>query len=44
MQKDIAFLKVHNADFESLQFKRETYGKMPVMVRRFPSEDLERLQ
>jgi hypothetical protein len=35
MQKDIAFLKVHNADSESLQFGRETYGRMPVMVKAF---------
>jgi hypothetical protein len=40
MQKDIAFLKVQGADFKPLQYGRETYGKMPAVVRGFPLEDL----
>jgi hypothetical protein len=42
MQKDIAFLKVKGAHLKPLQYGRETYGKLPVVVRGFPSEDLDR--
>jgi tetratricopeptide (TPR) repeat protein len=40
-QKDIAFLRVQNADFKPLQCGVETYAQMPVVVRGFPFEDLE---
>jgi S1-C subfamily serine protease len=39
MQKDIAFLKVKDADFKPLEIGRQTYGNMPVVVRGFPLED-----
>ncbi len=41
MQRDVAFLRVKNADFKPLQYGRETYGEMPVVVRGFPFEDLD---
>ncbi len=40
MQKDIAFLKVQGADFKPLEYRRETYGNIPVVVRGFPLQDL----
>jgi tetratricopeptide (TPR) repeat protein len=40
MRRDIAFIKVKGADFKPLQYGRQTYGKMPVVLRGFPLEDL----
>src|SRR5215213_1404265 len=40
MQKDIAFLKVNGADFKPLEYRRETDGKIPVIVRGFPLQEL----
>jgi tetratricopeptide (TPR) repeat protein len=40
MQKDVAFLKVKSSNFKPLQYRRETYGNIPVAVRGFPLEDL----
>ncbi|MDQ3967043.1 MAG: tetratricopeptide repeat-containing serine protease family protein, partial [Thermoproteota archaeon] len=40
MQKDIAFLKVQGADFKPLEYRRETYGNIPVVVTGFPLQDL----
>ncbi|HEU4824266.1 MAG TPA: tetratricopeptide repeat protein [Nitrososphaeraceae archaeon] len=41
MQRDIAFLKVNRTNFKPLQYGRETYGKMPVVVRGFPEENTD---
>jgi tetratricopeptide (TPR) repeat protein len=40
MQKDVAFLKVKAADFKPLEYRRETYGNIPVIVRGFPLQEL----
>jgi CheY-like chemotaxis protein len=40
MQKDVAFLKVKGADFKPLEYRRETYGGIPVVVTGFPLQDL----
>ncbi|HEX2067353.1 MAG TPA: tetratricopeptide repeat-containing serine protease family protein [Nitrososphaeraceae archaeon] len=40
MQKDTAFLKVQGADFKPLEYRTETYGNIPVVVRGFPLLDL----
>jgi tetratricopeptide (TPR) repeat protein len=40
MQKDVAFLKVKNADFKPLEYRKETYGTIPVVVWGFPFQDL----
>jgi hypothetical protein len=39
-QKDVAFLKVHNADVRPLEYRRETYDNIPVAVRGFALQDL----
>jgi hypothetical protein len=39
MKKDVAFLKVPGADFKPLEYWRDTYGDIPVVVRGFRSED-----
>jgi tetratricopeptide (TPR) repeat protein len=40
MQKDVAFLKVQNAELKPLEYRMETYGNISVVVRGYPFQDL----